>query len=621
MILKSLNPTKSTPLRIDDSKREQSSQNSLKTLSLNSPKLNQGNRENVERTESLPKRPSLNKPITSPQPPKRVLEDTQEKPSKPSNMKAIKGFSVSKDPHLISQNTHNEVGKEEREDREKLRGGVEKVETVGRNTPKKQNREEKKQEINNAKPLTVTEFYCLHHDFIKEITENVLTKKYGTKISDAIDDLDTRMKIENESFGEIRDYIDMKQIQNIDYSLMTDYVKLVFAEAMGFGILEILLNDKEVDEIIVQEHDYIQAEIHGVLQDTPYKFPSFDVALGIVKRIIRPLNKTLDVSNPNVDGQLPDGSRISASIPPVRAEGQISMNIRKFSDKVEPLSFYAEKFKSSTPEMVEFINAIVGAKKTNVISGGTGSGKTTLLNSLSYAINKDERIIVIEDTREIRCQVPRVEYYLMVPANNEGYKGISISDIMQMAQRKRPDRIFVGECRGSELNEFLNAANTGHPGSMTSLHSNGPHDAFSRMENMLQKNPDTRNMTHEAMQRTLASSVDFIIQTQRLVDGKRRITHVTEVLGYGDEGFTKMKQMKLTKEGDVADPSRIYMKDVFYFKELNTHEVEDENGNVKLKVDGQFMATGYVPYCIRELKRKGYKFNNDFFKKRILLEV
>lgn len=596
----------------------------LRKPTLNQPSLN---------------KPSLNKSALSK--PVHVSENVSNK--KELKLNAIKGFKVSKDPHIVEN-----VSKVEKMTRDE---NIEKPRTIDKSITKKQSssqssfekidmekdialakKQNDKQNVNAHKLqskvsiqndsnelLTVTDFYCFHYDLIKEIISHVLTKKY-TNISDALDDMDIRLKIENETFNEVRDYIDMKGIQNLDYKIMSDYVKLVFAEAMGFGILEFLLNNKEVDEIIVQEHDNIQAEIHGQLKDTPYKFPSFDVALGVAKKIIRPLNKSLDVSNPNVDGQLPDGSRISATIPPLRAERQISMNIRKFSDKVEPLSFYASKYQSSTPEMVEFINALVAAKKTTIISGGTGSGKTTLINSLTYAINKEERIIVIEDTREIKCQIPRVEYYLVVPSNLEGYKGISISDIMQMCQRKRPDRIFVGECRGAELNEFLNAANTGHPGSITSLHSNNPKEAFSRMENMLQKNPDTRNMTHQAMQRILASSVDIIIQTQRLEDGCRRITHVSEVLGYGEDGFTKLKQMKLIKEGDECDPTRIYIKDIFYFKETKSREIEVD-GEIKKKVDGQFLATGYVPYCIRELRRKGFQFNKEFFNKRVLLEV
>ena len=244
--------------------------------------------------------------------------------------------------------------------------------------------------------LTPTEFYCLHYELIKEIMENVLTIKYGNRFVQGIDNIDIRLEIESEAFNDVRDYIELKKIQNLDYQYMNEYVQIVFAEAMGLGILEFLLKDKDVDEIIVQEHDNIQAEIHGILTDTEYKFPSFDAALKIVNRIIRPLNKTLDVSNPNVDGQLPDGSRISASIPPVRAEGQISMNIRKFSEKVEPLIFYANKFQSSTPEMVEFIEALVGAKKTIIASGGTGSGKTTFLNSMTYAINKNEESLSLK---------------------------------------------------------------------------------------------------------------------------------------------------------------------------------------------------------------------------------
>ena len=394
---------------------------------------------------------------------------------------------------------------------------------------------------------------------------------------------------------------------------MSEYIQLVYAEAMGFGILENLLNDKDVDEIMVVSHQEIYVEVKGVLSLSEYKFPSFDAALGIVKRIIRPLNKTLDVSNPNVDGQLPNGSRISASIPPLRAEGQISIDIRKFAEKVEPLMTYSEKYQSSAPEMVQFIEACTKARKTMIVSGGTGSGKTTFLNSMSFAFNQEERILVIEDTREIKVQVPHVEYYLRVPANNEGYKGIDISDIVQMCLRKRPERLIVGECRGSEFNE--------HDGSVTSIHANSPQELFSRMENMLLKNDETKNMTHEAIMRTLASSVDIIVQLKRLQDGSRRVTHVTEVLGYGQDGFNKLVKMKLAKEDDQYDPYKVYLRDVFYFKENKTIEEIREDGTKQLKVHGQFMSSGYIPFCNRELRRKGVGFDKSFFEKRILMEV
>lgn len=479
---------------------------------------------------------------------------------------------------------------------------------------------EKKNISDSHSLMSVTDFYCQCYELIKEIIDVVLTTKYGFEVGRGTEDETIRNKIENEATDDVREYLASKNVDKLDYAIMSDYVHLIFCEAMGFGILDFLLNDKEIDEIMVQKHDVIYAEKHGIPVLTEYKFPSFDAALGIVNRIIRPLNKTLDISRPNVDGQLPNGSRISASIPPLRAEGEISITIRKFSEKVEPLITYAEKYHSSTPEMVKFIESCVTARKTIVVSGGTGSGKTTLLNSLSFAIDKNERILVIEDTREIHCQVPHTEYYLKVDGNSEGYKGISIADIIQMALRKRPDRILVGECRGPEMNEYINAANTGHEGSMTSVHSNNPPQLFSRMENMLLKNEETKNMTHEAIMRILAASVDIIVQTKRLADGSRRITNVTEVLGYGQEGYEKLRKMKLVKDNEPCNETKIYMRDVFYFKEIDTEE-KIVDGVRRIHVKGQFLATGYIPYCNRELKRKGLGFDNDFFNKRVLLEV
>ena len=470
--------------------------------------------------------------------------------------------------------------------------------------------------------LSLVDFYCLHYSVIKEIIDSVLSLRYSTQLAKAIDDKTLRQKIENESSEDIRHYIEMKKIPNIDYKHMVDYINIIFSEAMGFGILEYMLNDNSINEIMVVDYNDIYIEKNGLIEKTEYKFPSFDVALGIVRRIIRPLNKTLDVSNPNVDGQLPNGSRISASIPPLRAEGAISITIRKFAEKVMPLQYYCDTYHSLTPEMVQFIEACVKGRKTLIVSGGTGSGKTTMLNSLSFAIDKNERIIVIEDTREIKAQIPHVEYYLKLSGNAEGYKGISISDIIQNSLRKRPDRIIVGECRGGEFNEYLNAANTGHDGSMTSVHANSPQELFSRMENMLMKNDETKNMTHESVMRTLASSVDIIVQTKRLPDGSRRITNVSEVLGYGQDGFDKLVKMKLAKSTDACDENRVYLRDIFYFKEMKTEEIDKgENGEMKLKVTGQFLATGYVPFCNRELRRKGVGFDNSFFEKRVLYEV
>lgn len=521
--------------------------------------------------------------------------------------KPVPSFSLNREPHLDRQEEIKTSNKEIKREHESLQ----------ENKPKNTNANAQNKQ---DKLLSVTDFYCTHHELIKEIIDKVLTMKFGSKVAKGTEDADTRFQIENEASEDVRNYLESKNISGLDYSIMPEYVHVIFAEAMGYGILEFLLNDKEVDEIMVQTHEHIYAEKHGVPVLTEYRFPNFDVAKGIVNRIIRPLNKTLDVSNPNVDAQLPDGSRLSASIPPLRAEGEISIDIRKFSDKVYPLSYYSEKYQSSTPEMVQFVEACVKAKKTTIVSGGTGSGKTTILNALTYALGQNERILVIEDTREIRCQVPHVEYYLRVPGNKEGYEGISISDIIQMSLRKRPDRIFVGECRGGEFNEYLNAANTGHDGSMTSIHANSPAELFPRMENMLYKNDETKNMTHEAIMRVLASSVDIIIQTKRLEDGSRRITNITEVLGYGQEGFDKLKAMRLVTDKDKFDPYKIYMRDVFYFREIDV-ETTEENGMKKKHVKGQFVCTGYVPFCNKALRKSGVGFDKSFFEKRILMEV
>lgn len=466
------------------------------------------------------------------------------------------------------------------------------------------------------KQLTVTEFYCEHYQLIKQIAENLLTPKYGKRLIKALSDTEERLKIEQDSIADVREYLVQRDIVPENDDDMREYIKVTFAEIMGFGILEYLLDDPEVDEVIVQSHDYIQAEKHGIITDTEYKFPSYDAALGVARKIIQPLNKSLDFANPNVDGYLPNGSRLSASIPPLKADNDISMTIRKFSNDVHPLMYYAEKFHSETPEMVKFIEMCVKAKKNLIVAGGTGSGKTTLLNSMSYAIGDNERIITVEETPELRIQKARVEPYLTVDGNNEGSKGISIRDIVIYALRKRPDRIIVGECRSGEIFEFLNAANTGHEGSTTSLHANSPALAFDRMENMMLQNEETKNMTHEAILRVLASSVQIVVQVNRMDDGSRKVTQITEVLGYGRTGYDKLRRYKQIKDNIPCNENMIYLRDIFKFKELET-EVHDD----KKIVHGQFLATGYVPTFLHSLRMKGFDIDEKFFEKRILLEV
>ena len=472
------------------------------------------------------------------------------------------------------------------------------------------------QNYNKFRHLTPTEFYCEHYNLIKTIAESILTPKYGSRLIKALQIPEERLQIEQESTAEIREYLVNRDITPDSDADMREYLKVIFAEIMGFGILEYLLNDTEVDEIIVQRHDYIQVEKKGLIYDTEYRFPSYDATLGIARKIIQPLNKSLDFANPNVDGFLPNGSRLSASIPPLKCDNDISITIRKFSNEVHPLSWYAETFKSETPEMVKFIEMCVKSKKNIIVSGGTGSGKTTLLNSISYAIGDNERIITVEDTPELRIQKNRVEPYLTVQATNEGAKGISIRDILIFALRKRPDRIIVGECRSGEIFEFLNAANTGHEGSITSIHANNPLGAFDRMENMMLQNEETKNMTHDAILRVLTSSVQLIIQVNRMDDGSRKITQITEVLGYGQVGYNKLRKFNQIKETIPCNDNMIYLRDIFKFKETGTEFVDGRK-----VIHGRFMATGYIPTFLYSLKMKGYDIDEKFCEKRVLMEV
>ena len=464
--------------------------------------------------------------------------------------------------------------------------------------------------------LTPTQFYCQYYQLIKDIADNIMTAKYGSRLLKSLQDSTERRKIEQESTAEVRAYLVNRGITPEDDNDMKEYIRVVFAEILGFGILEYLLHDKDVDEVIVQRHDYIQAEIKGIVTDTEYKFPSYEAALGVARKIVQPLNKTLDYANPNVDGYLPDGSRLSASIPPLKADNDISLNIRKFSNKVYPLTYYADNFQSSTPEMIKFMEICTASKKNMIISGGTGSGKTTLENSLSFAIGDNERIITIEDTPELRIPKKRVEPYLVVHSNSEGSKPISIRDIIIHSLRKRPDRLVVGECRGGEIFEFLNAANTGHEGSITSIHANSPGLAFERMENMMLQNEETKNMTHDAILQTLCSSVQMIIQVSRLDDGSRKVTQITEVLGYGRVGYDKLKRFKQIKDTVPCNENMVYLRDIFRFKETSVEKVDG-----KRIIHGRFIATGYIPTFLHTLKMKGYDIDESFFEKRVLKEV
>lgn len=455
--------------------------------------------------------------------------------------------------------------------------------------------------------LTPIQFLSDYHYVVEKITD-VLSKEYGSRLTED----KFRSDIEYDTRDEVLKILEENECRPVK-ELEVPYLKLIYADIMGLGVLEQLLADKEVDEIMVVNYDDIYVEKHGQIQKTDLYFPSYENALNKVKKIITPLNKTIDTAHPNVDAQLPDGSRLSATIPPLRAKGAISIDIRKFKGKVEPLIYYSEHYKSSTPEMCQFIQWVVESRLSFIVSGGTGSGKTTTLNSCSLYIPETERVITIEDTLELQLQQDNWEAYQTVDKNVEGTGGFTTQDIVKMALRKRPDRIIVGECRGGEFVEMLNAMNTGHDGSMSTIHANDPKDMLQRAKTMVLSNPDTKNLNDEAIYHMIESAIDIIIQVKRLEDGARRIVNITEVVGYGEDGFRKLQEKGILGPKATPRKDQLYVQDIFQFKQTTT----DEDGTVH----GEFRTTGYIPVCVEKLRERGINVSDSFFAKRVLMEV
>ena len=454
--------------------------------------------------------------------------------------------------------------------------------------------------------LSPIDFLCTYYkEIIPPVTE-LLNQKFGQKLEKM-----TRSELFQQTTNDIQEILIEKKLLPTTPNI-TKYVDILLADIVGLGILEPLLSDSNVDEIMVNSHDKIFVEVGGKVKKTDFRFPSVENAKGIVTKIITPLNLRLDASSPNVNAQLPDGSRLSASVAPLRANNEISITIRKFSSTVEPLSYYAEKYQSQTKEMVFFLENAVKSKLSMLISGGTGSGKTTLLNSLSMAIPNDERILTVEDTLELKLQQDHVEPYQTVPANMEGKGAFTTQQVIIEALRKRPDRIIVGECRGPEIVEMLNAMNTGHEGSLSTLHANTPSDMIQRAMTMIRSNESTNSLNEITIYGMLNSALALIVQTNRLMDGSRRVVNITEVVGVGSDGVKKLQEKGVLTANSKPE-KKLYIQDIFRFKQTG---VDDNN-----KVHGYFEATGYVPFCLEKMQHAGCDIDESFFKKRILLEI
>ncbi|GBD08032.1 Putative conjugal transfer protein [Candidatus Thermoflexus japonica] len=344
--------------------------------------------------------------------------------------------------------------------------------------------------------------------------------------------------------------------EKFDAVLMEDHIVLsrlerqrlfeqIVAEILGFGPLEPLLKDDTITEIMVNGPKKVYIERNGKIERTNVVFEDDEHLMRIIERIVAPLGRRVDESMPYVDARLPDGSRVNIVIPPISLIGPV-VTIRKFYRT--PLTVDdLIRLGSATPEVMEFLKACVQAKINIVVSGGTGSGKTTLLNILSGFIPEGERIITIENAAELQLRQEHVVTLETRPPNIEGKGEITMRDLVINALRMRPDRIIVGECRGGEAFDMLQAMNTGHEGSMTTIHANSPRDALARLENMvLMAGTD---LPHRAIREQIAMAIDLIVQTARMRDGSRKIVSLTEIQGLEGEVITTTELFKFEQYG------------------------------------------------------------------------
>ncbi|KRB87023.1 CpaF family protein [Noviherbaspirillum sp. Root189] len=353
-------------------------------------------------------------------------------------------------------------------------------------------------------------------------------------------------------------------------------------EMLGFGPLELLMADPEVSDILINSYNRVYVERKGKLELTQVAFTDEKHLLRIIDKIVSLVGRRIDESSPMVDARLPDGSRVNAVIPPIALDGPM-MSIRRFAHIPLKMDNLVEDLKSLTPEMARMLEGLCKAKINILISGGTGAGKTTLLNILSGFIPESERIVTIEDAAELQLQQPHVVRLETRPMNIEGTGEITQRALVRNALRMRPDRIVIGEVRGAEAVDMLQAMNTGHEGSLTTIHANTPRDALARLENMI--GMANLNLPHRAARQQIASAITVVLQALRLPDGKRKITSIQEITGM---------------EGDM-----ITMQEIFSFKQTGI----SGDGTV----EGYFQATGIRPKFTERLRSFGVALSEAMF--------
>lgn len=363
-------------------------------------------------------------------------------------------------------------------------------------------------------------------------------------------------------------------------------VEEVLDEAFGFGPLELLLKEEGVADIMINGPKNVFLEKNGRITKSEVTFRDNEHLLQILDRIVSKVGRRIDETSPMVDARLPDGSRLNAIIPPLALDGP-SLTIRRFG--ANPLTLEdLLKFGTFTPEMVMFLEGAMKARMNMIISGGTGSGKTTLLNTLSSFISNETRIVTIEDAAELQLQQDHVLRLETRPPNIEGKGAVTATDLVKNALRMRPDRIIIGECRGGETLDMLQAMNTGHDGSLTTVHANSPRDAISRIETLI--NMSGVELPLVAVRKQIASAVNLIIQANRLQGGARKVTYITEIVG--------------------MEQNTLIMQDIFRFVQ---HGIGEDGRAV-----GSFETAGVRPKCVEQLEAAGVRLPPSIFQERTL---
>jgi pilus assembly protein CpaF len=407
----------------------------------------------------------------------------------------------------------------------------------------------------------------IHRRLIEEIDLNQLSEKGGAGLREQIKDAISHLLMEESNL--------------LTLSERDRLIDDILNEAMGLGPLEQLLRDQSISEIMILGPQLVYVERNGKLTESKVRFKDDGHLLQIIDRIVSAVGRRVDETQPLCDARLKDGSRFNCVIPPLALDGPL-VTIRKFSK--DPLTVQdLINFGSLTNEAAELLRGFVQGRMNIVISGGTGSGKTTLLNVLSSFIPDDERIVTIEDTAELQLQQKHVARMETRPANLEGRGEITMRDLVKNSLRMRPERIVVGECRSGETLDMLQAMNTGHDGSLTTLHANTPRDAIRRMETMVMM--AGYDLPQKAIREQIASAVHVIIQASRLSDGSRRVMNITEVVGM---------------EGEV-----VLLQDIFHFVQRGM----DENH----KIIGEFVPTGIRPKFLDVLKAEGIEIDESLF--------